>query len=180
MNAAYKYDILSKHNNYDVSISEGIRNDPFGLGNAVKGLTNMNHERYLSNYAEELVARYAKYEYDTYTLNFNDLPDEEQSELTRLFMESTDRETSECVYGNDFSINNDFTCALLAMLQDDCEETREKFAEVTRKNIIIYYEKSLQEVINEACNYYIHSIHNESGYSYECDQTGETQWSSYK
>lgn len=80
MNAARKYDILENHNDYELritsSISEEIRNDPFGLGNnIVKGLARVNHKSNLSDYAEELVAQYAKYSCDQYELSLNMLPE---------------------------------------------------------------------------------------------------------
>lgn len=183
MNAAHKYDILD-NNDYEVIISrnkiEEIRNDPFGLGNTVKGLTNVNHQRNLSNYAEELVAHYAKYVGEQYELFLSDLPEDEQNELVRLYIEATNREVNECVHGSDFSIDNEYTCALLSMLKNDCQETRENFAEVTRKNTIIYYTNSLQEVLDDACNSYFHMVNNESGYYAHYDlEHGDNCWSKF-
>lgn len=117
-----------------------------------KGAPVLSHKRALANYAEVLVYQFGTYFNKEYTLFLDDLCESDQNELVRLFMEATDRETNECVHGNDFSIDNDYTCALLAMLKDNCVDTREHFAEVTRKNIITYYSKSLQEVIDEACH----------------------------
>lgn len=184
MNAARKYDILENHNDYELPISrnsaEEIRNDPFGLGNYVKGLANLNHQKNLSNYAEELVAHYAKYECEQYELSLFDLPESEQNELARLYMEATDRETGECVHGNDFSIENNYTCALLAMLKDDSQENREKFAEVTRKNIIVYYKNSLQELIDDSCHNYLNNIMNEQGYYAHRDmEHGDITWGKF-
>lgn len=184
MNTAHKYDIMSSHHNdYDVSVYKdfnAIKDDPFNLGCTVKGLTNMNHKKNLADYAGELVAHYAKYESEHYELFLLDLPDDEQGELARLFIEATGRETSECIYGNDFSIENAFTCALLSMLQDDSKENREKFAEVTRKNTINYYEKSLQLVLDEACNNYLHSMNNEAGsYAIQDQDSGEIFWGKF-
>lgn len=165
MNAAYKYDILAK-NAYEVTTSrptlEQIKNDPFGMGSVVKGLT-MDHQKKLENHAQELIAQYATYDDDGYCLLLHALPDDEQSELARLFIESTDRDISECVYGDDFSINNDYTCALLAMLKDDSQENRDHFAEVTRKNTIKYFEKALQSTLDDACHY-LQAMDNEQRY----------------
>ena len=83
--------------------------DPFQLGTyVVKGLAPMSHNKNLSNYAEELVGQYAKYCDEQYELSLDMLPDDDQSELVRLYLEATDRETSECVYGDDFTINSNF------------------------------------------------------------------------
>lgn len=173
MNAAYKYDILENQN--------GISTNAFGLRNTVKGMTSMNHGRNLASYAEELVASYAKYENDNFILFFLDLPEEEQGELTRLFLESTDRDTSECVYGDDLSINSDFTCALLSLLQNDTPENRENFAEITRKNSILYFQDSLQDIIDEACNSHLHNVNNEAGYyTYQDTEHDEVHWSKFE
>jgi len=181
MNAVLKYDILGTRNDYELPISRNkadeIRSDPFGLGNNVKGLTSVNHQRNLSNYAEELVANFANYKHEQYFLLLSDLPEYEQNELARLYLESTDRDTSECVHGNDFSIENEYTCALLSMLKDDSQENREKFAEVTRKNIINYYEKFLQELLDESCNDYLNNMMNEQGRYARYDmEHGDVLW----
>ena len=154
--------------------------DPFDLKGEVKGVTMISHNRNLSDYAERLVSIYAEYDIDNYYLLISELPESEQNELTRLYMESTDRDTSECVYGEDFTINSDYTCALLAMLKNDCEETRERFAYVTRKNIIKYYTNSLQEVLDDACNSYLILTNNDNEmYAHQDTNSGETYWSRY-
>lgn len=182
MNVAYKYDILSKnHNDYDISIErnkmEEIRNDPFGLGNTFKGLMNVSHEKNLHDYAQEIVANYAKYDGESYCLTLSNLPDDEQNELARLLIESLDREVNECIYGNDFTINNEFTCALLELLKNDNPGTRRNFAEVTLRNILIYYKDSLQTIIDEACTEYLHNLNNQAGYYAHQDmEHGDIVW----
>lgn len=155
------------------SVSQRYVQKQYGQGMAV-----MSCKGRLSNYAQQLVSTYANYKTDQYQLNLSDLPEDAQYELARLYIEVTDRETSECVYGNDLSINNEYTCALLNMLNNDCQETREHFAEVTLKNVVTYYKKSLQEVIDDACNEYLNAMHNEAGYYAHRDQdNGEVYWS---
>ncbi|HEY2811781.1 MAG TPA: hypothetical protein VGJ00_10395 [Rhabdochlamydiaceae bacterium] len=137
----------------------------------------MNHKRTLELYAEELVHHHADYDADGYSLNLCDLSDSDQNELARLYVEYTDRDLCECVNGNDLSINNDYTCALLAMLQNDCHETRERFADITRKNIITYYKSQLQDVLNDACNDYLLHVNNENGlYAYIDTEHGDVVW----
>ena len=151
--------------------------DPFDLKGSFKGVISVNHQRNLSDYAQELVGNYAKYDCEQYDLVISDLPEDEKNELVRLYMEATDRETGECVHGNDFSIDNNYTCALLAMLKDDCKDTREHFAEVTRQNIIIYYTDSLQEIIDTACSDYLNSSMNDQGYYADQDmEHGDFHW----
>jgi len=182
MKAGYKYDILETHA-YDVGISrkdEEIKMDPFVLGNTVKGLTNMDHEKNLSNYAEELVANFAKFSVDHYELYLDMLPEYEKNELVRLYIEATDRDLSECIYGDDLSINSEFTCALLSMLRDDCLDNRERFAEVTRTNVITYFENPLHKYLEHACNLYLILANNENGYyAHTSQESGEIFWSKH-
>lgn len=184
MNASRKYDILDNHNDYDLIIprndAEDIRNDPFGLGSTVKGLANVNHKKNLSNYAEELVSQYAKYSRDQYELSLEMVPEEEQNEFIRLYIESIDREIEWACYGTDDSINSDFLCALLSMLKNDCKDTRENFASVTRKNVLVYYKNSLEEILNIACEDFLHNSMNEQGYGAQRDmEHGDIIWSKF-
>ena len=150
--------------------------DPFNLG-TVTGVTHLNHNRNLNDYAEELVATYAKYVDDQYELSLDMLPEHEQNELVRLYIESIDREIEWACYGDDESINSSFLCALLAMLKDDCEETRQNFVETTRKNLIVYYKDSLTDVLDTACDTYHHAIMNEQGlYAHRDDEHGDIVW----
>lgn len=143
-----------------------------------QGMASMSCKKRLSNYAEQLVSSYATYNDDSYQLSISELPESSQNELARLYIEATDREVSECVYGNDLSINNDYTCALLEMLKNDCQGTRDNFAEVTRRNTISYYKKTLQKIIDDACDEYLHLMNNEAGfYAHRDQENGEICWS---
>lgn len=157
------------------------KDDPFQLGAYfVKGLATMNHKSNLSHYANDLVSHYAKYDGDTYTLCLSSLSDDDQNELIRLYIESTGRDTSECVYGDDFTINSDFTCALLSMLKNDNKASREHFADVTRRNLLIYYKDSLNEILEAACDNFLHMQMNENGYHAQQDmEHGDILWRKY-
>ena len=138
--------------------------DPFDLKGTFAGAANMSHQRNLNDYAESLVSQYGNYVGDQYELTLDMLPEDEQNELVRLYIESIDREIEWACYGADESINSDYLCAMLAMLKDDCKETREHYAEVTRKNLLTYYKKSLECLLNEACDSFLHNSMNEQGY----------------
>lgn len=155
--------------------------DPFQVGTHVfKDLKPMSNKKQLSDYAEELVSQYAKYECDQYELTLNMLPEDEQNELVRRYIESTDREINECIYGDDFTINSSFTCALLAMLKDDCKETRESFADITRKNTLLYYKDSLDEELETACDNFLHMQMNEQGlYAHQDREHGDIVWGKF-
>jgi hypothetical protein len=152
--------------------------DPFNLKGTIAGVANLNHEQLLFNYIDDCVSQYAKWINDGRQLFLSDLPEIEQNELARLYLEYTNRDTSECVYGDDFSINSDYICALLAMLKDDCQETRNKFAETTRKNVLNYYAQSLQSLIDIACDDSLRNAMNEEGYYSHRDMDhGDVHWS---
>ena len=151
--------------------------DPFDLKGQFTGVKPLNHKQQLSHYAQELVADYGKYNYDYCKLNLLDLSTDNQNELLRLYIETTGRELTESVNGDDFSINNNFTSALLLMLHNDCQETREHFAEVTRRNLLTYYKQSLQDVLDEACHDYWCALNAEQGYySQQDSESGEIFW----
>ncbi len=141
--------------------------DPFEVGTQdFKGVKYiMTHSRALSEFTEELVVRFSKCSYDQYELSLEMLPEEEQNELARLYIESIDREIEYACYGEDESINSDYLCALLAMLKDNCPSTRESFAEITRRNILIYYASTLQTLLDDACVEYEQNLGNEQSSS---------------
>ncbi len=154
-------------------------NDPFELKGTPKGLKLISNKRNLTEYAAELAYLHGKHYGSQYILSLIDLSGDEQSKLAMLYMEATDRDVSECVHGRDFSIENDYTCALLALLHKDCQETRDTFADVTRKNIIDYYANTLQGLLDEACDELLCNMKHEVGsYSYQDRDSGEILWSS--
>lgn len=163
---------------YNIKNQPASRNDVFSAFEAkVKGMTKMNHKRNLTDYAEELAYDYGKYDGESYNLPLSKLSDCDQRELARLYMEFTGRETSECIYGDDFSNDNNFTCALLNMLKHDNQDTRQAFAEVTRANIVTYYSEALQGVLDEACHDLLCNLQNEAGnHSYQDMDSGDISW----
>ncbi len=159
------------------------KDDPFDLKGTFKDVKTMkpqDHNKDLKDFAEELVSNNATFRRGQYDLSLYNLSEYDQNELARLFIESTGREVTECVNGDDFTVENDYTCALLDMLQNDCYETRHHFAEVTRKNIITYYANSLQEVINDACYSWLQFTTGERGlFENQDSETGEIHWLKY-
>lgn len=154
--------------------------DPFELNGAVQGAASMNHCQRLYFHAEEVISRHAKFDGECYNVAFSSLPEYEQNELARLYLESIERETSECIHGDDFSIDNKFVCALLKMLKNDCRETRESFADVTRRNIILYHHSDIQNFLDEVCDDLLRNQFNEEGfYSQQCKDSGDLIWSKY-
>jgi hypothetical protein len=156
--------------------------DPFQLGtNVIKGLRPMIHKRDLSDFAQDLVGQYAKFDGNSYILNVSDLSETDQNELIRLYLEFSDRDLSECLYGDDFTINSNFTCALLSMLKDDSEKSKQHFADVTLTNLLIYFKDSLNEILGASCDNLLHVQMNDQGYYAQEDQEhGDIFWGKFK
>ncbi len=144
--------------------------DPFDLRGFVTGVTKVsNHASNFNNYVQELVYNYGKNVGDNYELNIDKLSSPCQFELTRLYIESIDREIEWACYGEDESINSSFLCAMLSMLSDSNPKTRDNFARVTTLNIFKYYKDVLQNVLNDACEEYFCNQMHEAGYRQERD-----------
>lgn len=131
------------------------KDDPFDLKGFVTGVKPLSHQRKLEEYAQELVASYGEFIGNQYELNLEKLSSPYQQELLQLYIESIDREIESAPYGKDQSINSDYLCAMLAMLKDSTPKTRAKFAQITTRNLLDYYNDALQGVLDEAC----HDLH---------------------
>jgi hypothetical protein len=142
----------------------------------MQGAASLSVERDLHLYAQELVGQYAKFEGECYNVAFEQLSDSDQGKLLALYFEFNDRET-ECVHGEDFSVDNDYTCALLKMLRDNTQENQANFATIVHENISKYYRKSIQKILDTACDDLLHNIKNEDGYyAHRSRDNGEIEW----
>ena len=155
--------------------------DPFQLGtHAFKGLKTMSHQRNLDDYIQELVASYGKHCSDSYELDLDKLSSPCQLELAQLYIESIDREIEWACYGDDQTLNSEFLCALLAMLKDSTPKTRLNFAQVTTRNVLIYYKETLQNLLNEGCDLYFTNEMHEAGYRADYDRdNGDVIWGKF-
>lgn len=154
--------------------------DPFNLKGAFAGVANMSHERNLDDFIQELVGSYGVYKDDHYDLDLEKLSSPYQLELARLYIESIDREIEWACYGDDQSLNSEFLCALLAMLKDSTPKTRAKFAQVTTRNILIYYKETLQNLLDIGCDVYFNNEMNEAGYRADYDpEHGDVVWGKF-
>lgn len=146
----------------------------------VNGATNMENEYNLQRYAVELVCRYAVLDSDHLVLTLQNLPEEDQAELARLYIETTDREISECVYGDDFSINSDYACAVMSILRENSKENRENLSNVIIANTIKYFSETLQDILDAACESYFAQEQEEAGfYPQRNMDNDEISWSKY-
>jgi hypothetical protein len=153
--------------------------DPFNFNGIVTGVTKISdHQRNLNDYLQELVYSYGKHVGDNYELDLNKLSTPYQLELARLYIESIDREIEWAFYGEDQTLNSDFLCAMLAMFKDSNPKTRANFAQVTTRNILVYYKDTLQDILNTACEDYFCNEMHEAGYSSHQDmEHGDFVWS---
>lgn len=171
--------ISLQHNYMQNQVSSWI-DDPFDLKGTFAGVASLSNEKTLYNYAEELVSRYAQYIDDQFELPLEMLPDDEQNELARLYLEFTDRDLSECIYGNDLSIESEFTCAILSILKNDCQQTREVLSTIVRKNILTYYSEALQGMLDDACETHLSNEMEEAGFHSSRDlDSGEVVWGKF-
>jgi len=138
----------------------------------------MSHEKRLLSYIEDLVRHYAEYACDQYELTLDMLPESQQNELVRLYIESIDREIEWACYGSDESINSDFLCSMLGMLKNNNHETRALFAETTQRNLLIFYKKTLGSLLTEGCETYLQNQMNEKDYHADYE-SGDVVWGKF-
>lgn len=152
--------------------------DPFGFKGLVTGVTKISdHQRNLDNFIQELVGSYGVYCQDHYELSLDKLSSPYQLELAALYIESIDREIEWACYGEDQTLNSEFLCALLSMLKDSTPKTRTNFAQVTTRNILVYYKESLQNLLDIGCDVYFNNEMHEAGYHAEQDmEHGDVLW----
>jgi len=163
---------------YTQNKRQAWNDDPFDLNDKKdQGVVIMSTERALHTFVEDLVSQYAKYKNDEFTLSIDKLSTSDQNDLLRLYIDLTGRELTECVNGDDFSFDNEYNSSLLAMLANDCTFTRERFAEVTRKNILTYYKPQLQKLLDDQCEMHLHNMHEDRGYCRRQDREyGDFHW----
>jgi hypothetical protein len=162
------------HNNVQ---NQSWNDNPFDLKVAFAGVAKMSPNRRLQLYAEGLVPQYATFDGQQFELFLSYLPEEDQNELVRLLLEATGRDFTECVNGEDFSIDNDYSCAVLAMFKNDCADTRDALADIIRKNIIAYHRQYLDDLLLSACDTHLHQVNNENGlYAHVDREHGDLVW----
>lgn len=136
------------------------------------------YKKRLTRYINSLISDKAIRHQDGYELSFNALDDKEQGYLTSLLIEENDRDVSECFYEtNQLIINDNITCSLLMLLQDNSEENKESLANLIRKNTIKKYVNRIQSLINNQCVEMFHSEMNDAGfYCHQHQDNYELYW----
>ncbi len=147
----------------------------FNIKKSFAGVARLSHQDKLDHFIQELVISYGIYCQDHYEIDIDCLTEEEQTELTRLYIESIDREIEWACYGLDETINSDFLCAMLAMLKDNNPKTRNQFAITTRKNLFVYYKLSLQNLIDIGCDVHYNNERNQEDMRSDYEN-GDISW----
>lgn len=125
----------------------------------------MTHYQRLINYIDDLVLDKATREEDGWFLSFDDLDEDEQGHLVTLMLEYDDRDTTDCFHQADqYAKDDEVTCALIKMLNDNSPDNREDFANIVRKQSIKSYQSKLQEEIDDRCGWVRQEIHESRGY----------------
>lgn len=111
---------------------------------------------------------------DGYCLSFDELDLEYQSNLSRLLLEYEDRDVSECFLDpSQDVINDDVTCALLSVLQNNSEKNNKILSDLIVKRTISFCSKRIQKIIDERAA----SIMSDEGFtSYREPNSDVYQW----
>lgn len=133
----------------------------------------MDSTKILNRYIHELITSYGKFTGDTYQLSMASLHDDEQGELVALYLEANDYDPLECL------VNGELSTLIFAMMKSDTPDTREDFSKAVKKEILKYYSESIQNIIDDCCNDYLHESFNAKGLYAKRSSTGDLYWSAY-
>lgn len=111
----------------------------------VKRILTMNHYKKLVHYIDDLILDKAKRTSDGFILSINDLDSDELGDITALYLEYNDRDTSDCFQ------DENITSSLLKLLQNDSVDNKEDFATIIRNSTIQQYELQIEHLIQERC-----------------------------
>ncbi len=69
---------------------------------------------------------------------------------------------------------------MLAMLKLNTKESREEFAETTRRNLLAYYKKTLEDLLQKGCELYFTNEMHEADYRADYDlENGDVVWGKF-
>lgn len=108
----------------------------------------MNSYQRLVNEIDSLIRTEGTFDAEGYSLQFDNLDNNDQQKIAGLFIDYDDRDLFS-IYENDK--HDDIVCSLLTMLSKDTHESSEDFADCLKQNLVKYYAKRAQELIDERC-----------------------------
>lgn len=128
----------------------------------------------LVNHIDSVIRNDATRTSEGYSLDFQGLPDHEQHEIVALFIDSDDRDLFS-LYENEK--HDDIVATLLTMLKKGDREAAEDFSDCVRNNLVKYYTKRAQEMIDDRLGWVEQEDQWEAGYTKRQDRnTGEYHW----
>ncbi len=117
-----------------------------------KGILSMTPYRNLVTYIDALILAKGIFNNEEYSLSIDKLDEHELGNITCLFLEYDDRDTSDCFYEADQkSIDDNITCSLIKILQNNSPENNLTLSSLIRFNTIKKYKSKMQELIDERC-----------------------------
>lgn len=147
----------------------------------VKGLAAMNYSKEVSNFAEHLAFHYAKHDGDVYTLFVSDIAEFDLHEFAAIIMASDDGYANEATGCDNPWYEKAMLPALLRYLKNSTDKDEQiEFNKAWREGVTKYFETTMQELIDDACNNRLHSEMNDAGYHGHIDRNhGDFVWSRY-
>ncbi len=109
----------------------------------------MNTYQRLVNEIDSLIRTDGALKDDGYALRWVDLDETDQAKVVALFIDYDDRDLFS-IYENEKS--DDIVASLLTMLKKDTLDSSEDFTSCLKKNLIDYYAKRAQSMIDERCD----------------------------
>jgi len=99
----------------------------------------------INNYTSYLVEEYAIKKHGFYSLYADELPELELNTLTNLYLDYYDREINDAV-------DDDVASAIISMLKDNTQYSRDDLSELIRKKVINQYKDEMQSLLDECCH----------------------------
>lgn len=112
-----------------------------------------NHYNNLINYIDELIDIHCEYEDEGYFLNIQQLDDDELGKLSYLFLELNNRDTYEFFIDSSKDKNDEVTCALIKLLQDNSYDNQQDLSNLIFKQSIQFCKPFIQIEIDNRCAY---------------------------
>src|SRR5258707_9753534 len=112
---------------------------------------------------------------DNFDLQLDSLDIDDQAEIVRLYIESEDKDVSECFLdpAQDMA-NDDVTFALLELLKNNNKDSKERIANLLVQRSINANKKQIQKIIDERCYYCFENLHDNDS---DCDDSDyEPEW----
>lgn len=126
-----------------------------------------------------VIGDYAKFDNNQQCLSlyFDDLSIVDQTNLSKAYIESIDRDVYECFFNpTQLMKDDDMTCCLLSLLKNNTTENKDKLINLILERSSSAYAAQIQELIDERCIVLTDREMEEHGlYSVQIDET-DYEW----